>query len=580
MPTLPQLVQTDLTGGAPDMVSEYEYLGDAGWKMTEPDGITDDKYRTRSDWRGYGKVRVTNSGDTVSPANTRTEHTFLRGLGGQVTDSTGTEHADSNELSGQELETATYNGAFTADKIVSKNINTTWSRTTATRVNSWGTDRAYFVRPETTTSYTALESGGWQETKSTTRYDAATGRATEVDDFGATGDPSDNRCVRTQYADNTAKHMLSFVSRVEQVAVACGTTPDRRTQVISDDLTYYDGLGLGAAPVKGDTTKVQRLASHDGTQAIYETLTSSAVADFDAFGRPLKVTDAAGKSTTIAYAETDGLTTKKTETNPLGWKTSTEYDRSWGSPAAQVDMNEKRTDLGYDALGRLTSVWLPDRPKASDFPPDWSRGSVPTLHFRAETAHYLVLTSGETLRITGRRVSVRRPASTSTFRKSTCLAGHRARSGLSCRFGTQGTPDGLSYQGCLRRRTDRSSSSSASAACPGVMSRSHSDAGPCGPADPVVLTSGTTGIQTSQPGISAHCSKWRHGTCGPGLDESCEPRLTLLTHASSGEQLTTLSPQNICTGGTGVSKSEAARRRPARRALSDYPSPSSWQAAR
>lgn len=158
-------MQTDLTGGAPDMVSEYEYLGDAGWKMAEPDGITDDKYRTRSDWRGYGKVRVTNSGDTVSSANTRTEHTFLRGLGGQVTDSTGTEHADSNELSGQELETATYNGAFTADKIVSKSINTTWSRTTATRVNSWGTDRAYFVRPETTTSYTALESGGWQETQ-------------------------------------------------------------------------------------------------------------------------------------------------------------------------------------------------------------------------------------------------------------------------------------------------------------------------------------------------------------------------------------------------------------------------------
>ncbi|SBV01738.1 hypothetical protein YUMDRAFT_06534 [Streptomyces sp. OspMP-M45] len=199
---------------------------------------------------------------------------------------------------------------------------------------------------------------------------------------------------------------------------------------------------------------------------------------------------------------------------------------------------------------------------------------------RAETAHYLVLTSGETLRITGRRVSVRRPASTSTFRKSTCLAGHRARSGLSCRFGTQGTPDGPSYQGCLRRRTDRSASSSASAACPGVMSRSHSVAGPCGPADPVVLTSGTTGIQTSQPGISAHCSKWRHGTCGPGLDESCEPRWTLSTHASSGERLTTLSPQNICTGGSGVSKSEAARRRLARRALSDYPSASSWQAAR
>ncbi|MEU2450732.1 hypothetical protein ABZ605_11790 [Streptomyces sp. NPDC012765] len=53
------------------------------------------------------------------------------------------------------------------------------------------------------------------------------------------------------------------------------------------------------------------------------------------------------------------------------------------------------------------------------------------------------------------------------------------------------------------------------------------DAGHCGLADPAVLKNGITGIQTSQPGISAHCSKWRHGTCGPGLDESCEPRWTL-----------------------------------------------------
>ncbi|MFD6416138.1 polymorphic toxin-type HINT domain-containing protein [Streptomyces sp. NPDC060194] len=66
--------------------------------------------------------------------------------------------------------------------------------------------------------------------------------------------------------------------------------------------------------------------------------------------------------------ETDGLTTKKVETNPLTWKTTTEYVRSWGAPSAQTDMNGKRTDLAYDALGRMTSVWLPDRPKAEFTP--------------------------------------------------------------------------------------------------------------------------------------------------------------------------------------------------------------------
>ncbi|MFE7043283.1 polymorphic toxin-type HINT domain-containing protein [Streptomyces atratus] len=364
-----RVVQTDLTGGAPDVTAQYEYLGDAGWKKAKADGITKDEYRTHSDWRGYGKVRVTKTDGTVSASNLRTEHIYLRGLGGEVADSTGTKHTDSNHLSGQELETVTYNGAYTADKIVSKSINTTWTHTTATRVQGWGTSTAQFVRPATTTTYSALESGGWQEVKSTSRYDSATGRAIETDDYGTVGDGTDNQCVRNEYADNAAKHMLGLIARVEKVSVSCNATPDRKTQVISDDLTFYDGKGLKEAPTKGDTTKVQRLASHNGTTATYETVTSSDVADFDIFGRPLKVTDAAGTSTTMFYTETDGLTTKKTETNSFGWVTSTEYARSWGSPAAQTDMNGKRSDLGYDALGRLTGVWMPDRPRDENFPP-------------------------------------------------------------------------------------------------------------------------------------------------------------------------------------------------------------------
>ncbi|MBT2398755.1 polymorphic toxin-type HINT domain-containing protein [Streptomyces sp. ISL-100] len=359
-----RVVQTDLTGGSPDMVNTYDYLGSAGWNTPKPDGISDPEYRTRSDWRGYGKVRVTNSDGTVSASNTRSEHVFLRGLGGTVTDSQGVAHPDSDERSGFELETTTYNGAYTADKIVTRSIATPWTRTTATRVKSWGTSKAWFTRPATTSTYTALEGGGWQEVKSTTRYDSTNGRVTNVDDYGKVGNGADNQCTRTEYADNTTSHMLEAVSRVEKVAVSCVDPVDRKTQVISDDRTFYDGKGLGEAPTKGDTTKVQKLASHDGTTAVYRTVTESLPTDFDIYGRFTKVTDAAGNITSVAYTETNGLTTKKTETNALNWVSTTEYNAAWGQPSAKIDMNGKRTDFEYDALGRLTSVWMPDRPKA------------------------------------------------------------------------------------------------------------------------------------------------------------------------------------------------------------------------
>ncbi|GHE45309.1 hypothetical protein GCM10018785_13740 [Streptomyces longispororuber] len=358
-----RVVEDDVTGDAPNSVSDYDYLGDAGWKKARPDGITKDEYRTHSDWRGYGRVRVTKSDGTVGAADLRSEHVFLRGLGGEVEDSTGKKHADSDELSGQEVETITYDGGYAADKVVSKSVSTSWSRATATRAMNWGTRKAYYVRPQTTRTYTALDGGKWREVAATTRYDSATGRPVETDDYGEVGDGSDNQCARTEFADSKAKHIYELVSRVEKVAVTCETKPDRKTQVISDDLTFYDGKALGEAPVKGDVTKVQRLSKHDGTKATYQTVTESAPADFDPFGRPLKVKDAKGTETKFAYTETDGLTTKQTETNPLGWEVSTEYVRSWGSPSAQVDMNGKRSQMEHDALGRVTEVWLADRSK-------------------------------------------------------------------------------------------------------------------------------------------------------------------------------------------------------------------------
>ncbi|MEU6352234.1 RHS repeat-associated core domain-containing protein [Streptomyces sp. NPDC047072] len=364
------VVQTDLTGGNADQVTTYTYVGDAGWRKTPADGITKDEYRTWGDWRGYGRVQVVTSDGTNSASNTKTEHVFFRGLDGDVdkdgdrrsatvTDSLGTSYEDTDWKAGQELETITYNGSA----ITQKSVTVPRTAVTSTQTESFGTRKARYVGRSSADTYVAMSSGGWRHTKSTTTYDDY-GRAVQVDDDGEVG-VADNQCTRTEYADSVSLHLYSYASRVEKVGVDCASTPDRSKDVISDDLTYYDGsTTLGAAPSKGDATTVKRLQSHNGTTATYQT---TAVTTYDDYGRPLVVKDAQTAPSSTAYTssttytDTYGLATKATTTNRLGWTTSTEYAPQWGVPSAKVDQNSKRTELAYDGLGRLTSVWLPDR---------------------------------------------------------------------------------------------------------------------------------------------------------------------------------------------------------------------------
>lgn len=373
------VVQTDLTGQNADQITSYTYLGDAGWRKTPADGISKSEYRTWGDWRGYGRVQVATSDGSNDPANTKTEHVFFRGLDGDVdkdgdtrsatvTDSNGVSYDDSDWKAGQELETLTYNGSA----VTEKSVTVPWTAVTATETRDWATYRARYLATGSTDTYTALAVGGWRHTKSSTTYDGSTGREKMVDDDGEVG-VADNQCTRNEYADSASAHIYSLLSRVETVSVDCATTPDRTKNVISDNLTYYDGsTTLGAAPTKGDITMTKRLSAYSGTTATYQT---TATTTYDDYGRPLVVKDAdtAASSTqytsSTAYTDTYGLATKSTVTNVDGWTTSTEYAPAWGQPTAKVDQNGLRADLAYDGLGRLVSVWFPDRPKANSFTP-------------------------------------------------------------------------------------------------------------------------------------------------------------------------------------------------------------------
>ncbi|MFF8445998.1 polymorphic toxin-type HINT domain-containing protein [Streptomyces californicus] len=362
-----EIVETDRTGGGDSLTTRYDYQGDAAWRKAKPDGITETKYLTWGSWQGYGKVKVTSG--SPDQQTTRVDYTYLQGTDGdkdpdgktrsvKVKDSTGVEYTSSEEFTGHQLEAHTYDGA----KLVSKVISEPWKHTTATQTREWGTSHSVLVRSGTSRGYSLLSDGTWRATKSTITYDTSngTGRVLEVDDQGDLSTATDDTCTRTWYADNTEANLLTLPSRSEAVGVKCSATPDRRTQVHADERTSYDNKAFGAAPTKGDATMTERLVSHNGTTGTYQT---TGWTTYDAFGRPKSQKDATQAETKTDYVDVNGLISRSKATNALGHVTTTDFAPAWGVSAGHTDPNGKRTDLAYDGLGRLTSVWNPDRAK-------------------------------------------------------------------------------------------------------------------------------------------------------------------------------------------------------------------------
>ncbi|MGW7487562.1 RHS repeat domain-containing protein [Streptomyces sp. NPDC054786] len=396
----------DRTGGAPDQVTRYDYRDDAAWHYDDDDGLTKEKFKTWSQWRGYGHVRVRTGGQGTGADAMKTQEDsyFLRGMdgdrktaGGGTKDVTvpldegeGEPLTDDASAAGFAYKTATYSAP--GGKVLAKSVSRPWHHETAKKVRTWGTVTANFSGTASTRAWTSLDDGAgakWRTTTTASTFDTVAGRVTEVSDRGDDSTTDDDRCTRTAYATNTDQNLLTLPTRVETVATGCGSSPDRATDVISDVRTAYDGGGYGAAPAKGDATAVATLKKHDGTTATY--LESGTA--YDGYGRPEKVTDLTanitaigdsaptrtprtdGRTTTTAYTPTTGFPTKTVTTTPPAdakdtttAQTTTELDPLRGQPAATVDTNGKRTTLKYDALGRSAKVWLADRRSTSLLP--------------------------------------------------------------------------------------------------------------------------------------------------------------------------------------------------------------------
>jgi RHS repeat-associated protein len=391
----------DRTGLSAAKVTEYRYdertdSKGAAWHYDDDDGITPEKYKSWAQWRGYEYVSVRDG--TADAPETRTDHYFLRGMDGdrlnkaddkrQVTVSDGAignprPIEDKDAWAGHEYRSEVFDGP--AGIRHSQTVTRPWSHQTASRTRPWGTVSANLTGVDEGSTRKLINPGPnqwWQHTRiDNLEFDLLTGAVLKSEDRGAEGEAGDERCTTTKYTHNTTDWLVAYPSQITTVAAPCNQEYDPRTQTISDIRTSYDNAAWGTAPTKGKATYVAQL-SPDPADPLNGTPTFRRVGATvygDAYGRATEITDALGRISKISYTQTpapsatvQGLTTQTTNTPPavngVTLPTTITYNAAWGVPSAKVDVGGQRSEGQYDALGRLTKVWRPDRSRTLDKP--------------------------------------------------------------------------------------------------------------------------------------------------------------------------------------------------------------------
>lgn len=394
----------------------YEYANPA-WHYNE-DPLTPEKERTWSDWRGYGKV--TTYRGTTDTARTKTVQVFMQGMNGDRLKSTDpktgtprrtatvtpvdidgsgsiaiTAWTDNDQYAGYLRQEVTYNGSVP----ISSTVNNPWSDQTAVQHKSYADIESYYVRTQRVYQYTYLTAtNAWRRTHTDFSFDSY-GMPLRVSSAGDSNQTGDETCTRNWYARNTDIGLTNLISRTRTVTGLCTDssgaliTDDKldlpaglttRGDLVSDTATVYDdatvtGWTDGRAPTKGLVTwtgraKAYPAASGTSSRTPLESggWATTAVMSYDSLGRPVAVTNAVGDTTTTKYTPADqGPLTAQTVTGPKlasnGQQHSayTYIDPALGRVTRSYDSNLKLTENTYDALGRITATWLPNRDRAS-----------------------------------------------------------------------------------------------------------------------------------------------------------------------------------------------------------------------
>ncbi len=369
------VLESDALSSSEETRTSYEYLDGAAWHWDTSEFVEEDQ-KSWNEFRGFGRVRVrvgavpNNSADEP---RTMTEQRFYRGMHDdrypdadlkrtvEFTDSeNGPLRTDFDWLQGFGFERIEYeNEAAGEAPVLTKTITDPfWKGPTASR----GPFQAYIVAPGTQRGYTALGQGRWRKTESKTTYDNR-GLPTEVDDRGDVGIATDDRCTTTEYLYDEGKWLLEFTKSAKTVAVACGVTPRYPEHAVGEARFDYDD--------RANLTRTQIAKQRPASGPVYVT----ASANYDAHGRVVTSTDELGRTSRAEFTPaTGGPVTETKIISPRiaalddALVTVSTLEPAFGVPTLVVDPNRRKTEIFYDALGRTTGVWLPNRPRLGDPP--------------------------------------------------------------------------------------------------------------------------------------------------------------------------------------------------------------------
>ena len=232
---------------------------------------------------------------------------------------------------------------------------------------------AYLTGIRSTSQKTTLDGArGWRTATTTNTFDTETGlanpigRIVRIDDAGDTGRTGDERCTRLTYAIDPAGRIRTAVAQRQVVAATCATvSPDLNSLLISDTRTWFDNAtSFNAVVTKGDATRTDQVFEIVGGNPVYR---AASIDTFDEYGRSLSSKDVLGHISSTGYTPASGSqATSITYTNKKLWSRTDTVNPAYGNVTSAVDVNGRRYDLGYDALGRITAVWAPGRANDPD----------------------------------------------------------------------------------------------------------------------------------------------------------------------------------------------------------------------
>ncbi|MFF3918956.1 polymorphic toxin-type HINT domain-containing protein [Streptomyces sp. NPDC001852] len=414
-------------GTQPELETDYAYKGNPGWHYDDNE-VVKAKNRTWGQFRGYPEVDVTTGdpnvfhytdGAKVHDQKTLAKTYYFLGMNGDtlpggktrsVPDLTSqdgaTSVADDDALAGQTFETDTYSASGGSLSKAVVNVPTIIGPTAGRNRSGLPDLTAQMVRPTKTLTREAV-SYGWRRTESDTFYDRTLGKSTtgmpvQVDDRGETTDSANvSKCTYTRYLTGSPSTLVlpAEVISTSQDCSGAGATPsgtllsDVRTSYDHNAFTYDgDGQQNPALPKIGDATLDQQASAASGATAT--AFVDQAATTYDSYGRTTKATrtphsvspDGKSLAQTVFTSYTPATGALPTSSTTITQVTpgvdcstvtvsskdcqlaSNTLDPARGLPTAKTDAAGLLTSLTYDALGRMTGVWLPNEIKANGAP--------------------------------------------------------------------------------------------------------------------------------------------------------------------------------------------------------------------